>query len=109
MTSNADIGAMDTLVTLQSCTITTNERGAKDKTYADYRRVWGKIERSVDEQVSMGNLEAGNVIYLTIYKVAALDTRWQVVIAGTPWQITAIDNLERMSPLCRLTLQSIKR
>jgi head-tail adaptor len=109
MTGNADIGNMDTLVTLQSCTITRNEQGAKVKTYADFRKVWAKIDLSVDEQVSLGNLEAGHVIYLTIYKVPELDTRWRVVIKDEPWQITAIDAGDRISPIYRLTLQSISR
>lgn len=109
MTTNADIGNMDTLVTLQSCVITLNDIGQKVKTYADFRKVWAKIDHSVDEQVSLGNLEAGHVIYLTIYKVPELDTRWRVVIKGDPWQITAIDSIERISPIYRLTLQAISK
>lgn len=109
MMNNAEIGNMDTLVTLQSCTITRNDQGAKVKTYATYGKVWAKIDHSVDEQVSYGNLEAGNVIYLTIYKVKGLDTRWRVLIDGIAWGITAIDSLERLSPIYRLTLTAISR
>ena len=109
MTTNDVIGRMDTLVMLQSCTITLNDMGAKVKTYSDYRPVWGKIDYSVDEQVAFGNLEAGHSISLTIYKVPSLDTRWRVVIKGEPWEITAIDTIDRLSPVCRLTRQSIKR
>ncbi|MBO4657949.1 MAG: phage head closure protein [Bacteroidales bacterium] len=109
MTSNADIGAMDTLVTLQSCTITRNDQGAKDKTYADFRKVWAKIDHSVDEQVAYRNLEAGHVIYLTIYKVKELDTRWRVIIDGDAWQISAIDDMDRLSPVYRLTLEAINK
>lgn len=107
--TNADIGAMDTKVTLQSCVITRNEQGAKVETYAEYRKVWAKIDHSVDEQVAFDNLEAGHVIYLTIYKVAALTTRWRVIIDDAPWQITAIDTLDRLSPICKLTLQAISK
>lgn len=109
MTANTDIGLMDTLVTLQSCVITRNNQGAKVPVYTDFRRVWAKIDYSVDEQVSNGNLEAGHVIYLTIYKVKELDTRWRVIIDDAPWGITAIDGIDRISPICRLTLQAIKR
>jgi head-tail adaptor len=109
MTGNGDIGNMDTLVLLQSCTITRNEQGAKVKTYADFRRVWAKVDHTVDEQVSLGNLEAANVIYLTIYKVPQLDTRWRVVIGEDAWEITAIDSLDRLSPVYRLTLRSISK
>ena len=109
MISNADIGNMDTLVMLQTCAITRNEQGAKVKTFSDYCQVWAKVDHSVDEQVSNGNLEAGHVIYLTIYKIGGLSTRWRVVIAGEPWEITAIDSKDRMSPVCQLTLQAIAR
>ncbi len=109
MMTNADIGNMDTLVMLQSCVITRNDQGAKVKTYANFRKVWAKIDHSVDEQVSLGNLEAGHVIYLTIYKVPELDTRWRVLIGEDAWQITAIDSLDRLSPVYRLTLQSISK
>jgi len=109
MTTNADIGNMDKLVTLQSCEITRNAQAAKVKTYADFRKVWAKIDYSVDEQVSYGNLEASNVIYLTIYKVKELDTRWRVLIDGVAWEITAIDTIGRLSTVCRLTLNSIKK
>lgn len=109
MTTNTDIGNMDTLVTLQTCVITRNEQGAKVKSYADFRKVWAKIDHNADEQVAYGNLESGNVIYLTIYKVPQLDTRWRVVINNVPWEITSIDTIDRLSTVCRLTLQSIKK
>lgn len=100
---------MDTLVMLQSCVITLNDIGAKVKTYADFRKVWAKVDHSVDEQVAFGNLEAGHVIYATIYKVPQMDTRWRVIIGDDAFQITAIDSIERMSPLCKLTLQAIAK
>jgi hypothetical protein len=81
----------------------------KVKTYADFRRVWAKVDHTVDEQVSLGNLEAANVIYLTIYKVPQLDTRWRVIIGEDAWEITAIDSLDRLSPVYRLTLRSISK
>lgn len=109
MTTNADIGNMDKLVTLQACVITRNAQGAKVKTYADFRKVWAKIDYSADEQVAYGNLEAGNVIYLTIYKVRELDTRWRVLIDNVAWEISSIDTIERLSAVCRLTLNSIKK
>jgi head-tail adaptor len=109
MMQNADIGAMDTLVELQSCTITLNDKGAKVKTYTFFRKVWAKVDRNIDEQVAMGNLEAGQLIYLTIYKIAALDTRWRVMVDGTPFEIKTIDPIDRLSPLCRLTIQTIQR
>jgi SPP1 family predicted phage head-tail adaptor len=109
MTTNADIGAMDTLVTLQSCVIVRNNQGAKVDHFTDFRKVWAKVDHSVDEQVAFDNLEAGHVIYLTIYKVPELTTRWRVIIDDAPWQITAIDTLDRLSPICRLTVQAISK
>lgn len=109
MMQNGDIGNMDKLVTLCSCTITRNEQGAKVKTYTPFRKVWAKVALSVDEQVAMGNLEAGHVITMTIYKVPQMDTRWVVDIDGDQWQITSIDSMERLSPLCKLTLEAIRK
>lgn len=107
MTTNADIGYMDTKVMLKSCVITRNEQGAKVKTYTDFREVWAKIDHSIDEQVSYGNLEAGELITLTIYKVPELTTRWRVGIDGADWEISSIDSIDRLSPICKLTLHSL--
>lgn len=101
------IGEMDTLVTLQSCVMTRGSQGQKQFSFADYRDVWARVERNVDEQVGDGNLEAGHTATLLIYKVPALDTRWRVVLEGKPWGITAIDPISRLSPVCNLTIQSI--
>ena len=105
--ADALIGEMDTLVTLQSCRITRGNQGQKVMTFTDYRDVWARVERTVDESVGDGNLEAGHTATLMIYKVQNLDTRWRVVIGGKPFGITAIDPISRLSPLCNLTVQAI--
>lgn len=42
------------------------------------------------------------------YKVAALTTRWRVVLDGKTYAITAIDPISRVSPLCELTLNIVE-
>ena len=101
------IGEMDTLVTLQSCEISRGSQGQKVATYTDFRQVWARVDRSVDEQVGDGNLEAGHSAILLVYKVPGLDTRWRVILEGKPFGITAIDPISRLSPLCNLTVQAI--
>lgn len=101
------IGDMDTLVTLQSCEITRGSKGQKISSYTDYRQVWARVERTVDEQVGDGNLESGHSAVLQIYKVPAMDTRWRALIAGKPFGITAIDPISRLSPVCNVTVQAI--
>ena len=57
--------------------------------------------------MNTGNLEEGEFIQLTIYKVPQLTTRWQVKIEGVSYEITAIDPISRLSPLCILTIHAL--
>lgn len=102
-----DFGALDTLVTLQTCTISQGSQGQKIFTYTDFRKVFAKVERQVDEMVSNANLEAGQIIQLTIHKVPSLTSRWRVIVDGKPYGITAIDTIDRFAPLCVLSLSAI--
>jgi len=102
-----EIGELDTLVTLQECTITRNERGAKVYSWEDFRDVYAKVDRSVDETVTNENLESGHLMSLTIYKVPELTTRWRVILEDVPYSIESISNPERFSPLYTLTIRAI--
>lgn len=102
-----DFGALDTLVTLQSCAITTGTQGQKKFTYTTFRKVFAKVDRQVDEMVGNDNLEAGQNIELTIHKVSSLTTRWRVIVDGKPFAITSIDTIDRFAPLCVLSLRAI--
>ena len=107
MENRINIGELDTKVLLRSCVITYGAQGAKKYTFQDYAEVFAKVDRNVSESVTNTNLEEGVDITLTIYKVAALTTRWRVVVEGKAYEITGIDPISRVSPLCHLTLHAV--
>lgn len=107
MDSHVNIGTLDTLVTVQKCVISYGSEGGKTYTFTDFRDVYGNVDRRISEQVSIGNLEDGDYIALTIYKIPELTTRWRVKIDGQAYEITAIDLIERISPFCTLTLHAV--
>ena len=100
-------GDLDTLVTIKSCTITNDAEGGKKYTFTKFRDVYANVDRNISEQVSIGNLEGGDYIVLTIYKIPELNSTWQVVVAGQKYEITAIDLGDRLSPFCTLTLHAV--
>ena len=108
MENRINIGELDTKVLLRSCAITYGAQGAKKYTFQDYAEVFAKVDRNVSESVTNTNLEQGVDITLTIYKVAALTTRWRVVVEGKAYEITGIDPISRVSPLCHLTLSIVE-
>ena len=107
MEEHVNIGGLDTLVTLRAVTIGRSKDGSKTNIFRDHGDVFAHIERRIDEQVNTGNLEEGEFIQLTIYKVPQLTTRWQVKIEGVSYGITAIDPISRLSPLCILTIHAL--
>ena len=80
MENNINIGELDTLVTLQKGEVTTGAQGNKRLEFSEHSRVWAKVERNINEMVANSNLEEGNVIELTIYKVRDLDRNWRVIV-----------------------------
>lgn len=100
-------GSLDTLVTVNRCTITNDAEGGKAYTFSKFRDVYANVDRRVSEQVSIGNLEGSDYVELTIYKIPELDTTWQVVVSGQKYEITDIDLQERLSPFCTLTLHAV--
>ena len=108
MENRINIGELDTKVLLRSCEITYGDQGAKKYTFQDYAEVFAKVDRDVSESVTNTNLEQGVDITLTIYKVAALTTRWRVVLDGKAYEVTGIDPISRVSPLCHLTLSIVE-
>ena len=107
MENNINIGELDTLVTLQKGEVTTGAQGNKRLEFSEHSRVWAKVERNINEMVANSNLEEGNVIELTIYKVRDLDRNWRVIVDGLPYEITSISHISRVSPLCVLSLKGI--
>lgn len=107
MANEVNIGTLDTLVTLRTVVESQSAEGAKKYSFADFRNVYGNVDRRVNEQVNTGNLEEGDFVALTIYKVPELTTRWQVKIDGLSYEITAIDPIDRLSPFCILTLHAL--
>ena len=107
MEEKFNLGTLDTLVTLYECVISRSAEGAKGYTFVEHSKVYANVDRRVDEQVSIGNLEEGQYINLTLYKIASLTTRWRVKVEGRNYEVTAIDPISRISPLCTLSLHSI--
>lgn len=107
MENRVNIGELDTLVTVQSVVITTGQQGNKKMSFSTHSTVWAKVERNINEMVGNGNLEEGNTIELTAYKIPGLTVRWRVIVEGVTYEITAIDPISRVSPLNILTLSAI--
>lgn len=107
MENRINLGELDTLVTIKSCTITTGSQGEKKFSFSTYGDVYAKLDRNVSEIVANTNLEEGKYVLLTIYKIRQLDTTWQVVVNGLSYEITGIDPVSRISPVCTLTLHAL--
>ena len=107
MENKFNIGTLDTLVTIQKCVITSGEEGGKQYTFTDYANVYANVDLRANEQVSEGNLEQGEFINMTIYKISDLTTRWRVKYDGNLYEITGIDLIDRISPVCTLALHYI--
>ena len=107
MENRINIGELDTLVTVRSCTITTGSQGEKEFSFSDFRDVYAKVDLNVSEFITNTNLEEGQYIQLTIHKIPELTTRWQVIVRGVTYEITGIDPVSRVSPLCVLTLHAV--
>lgn len=105
--NRVNIGELDTKVTFRACTISRGASGEKVRTVTTYGDAFARVDRLVSEVIGDDNLEAGQTLTLTTYKVPGLTTRWQVVIAGKLYEITGIDAMERMSPFFSLTLHAI--
>ena len=107
MADGVNIGTLDTLVTIQEYTVTRSSQGAKSYTPGRSWSVYGNVDLSINEQVSIGNLEEGQYINLTIYKIPALTTRWQVTVEGRHYEITGINPIDRLSNFCVLSLHAL--
>lgn len=107
MENSINIGELDTLVTIQEATLMQGAQGNKKTVFVEHSKVWAKVERNINEMVNNGNLEEGNSLEITCYKIPALTTRWRVIVDGIPYEITAVDPVSRYSPLNVLSLRAI--
>lgn len=105
---NWGIGDFDTRVRLQRCRITAGDNGEKIYNWQCVSDVFAKVERDIDEVVDNGNLEQGQALTLTMWKVHGLTTRWRVIVGGVPCSIEGIDPVSRLSPVCRLSVRTIE-
>ena len=101
------IGDFDTLVTIRERTISTGTQAQKTYTWTVHSHVWAKVVRNFSEMVDNGNLEDGRSLEVHIYKIPGLDTRWQVIVDGKPYEIRHVDMISRISPVCTLSLFAI--
>ena len=107
MENKINIGEFDTLVTIREKVITTGDQGQKTYTWVTHSQVYAKVVRRIAEMVDYGNLEDGRSLEINIYKIPGLDTRWQVVVDGKPYEIRNVDLISRISPVCTLSLFAI--
>ena len=106
-TKTINPGEFDTKVKIQSVTAGRGTQGQRTVSYVDHSTPFAKIERGVDETVQDGNLEASQNLTLTGYKIAAMTTRWRVLVDSKPYEVRSIDPIDRMSPYFILTLHAI--
>ena len=107
MENRINVGEFDTLVTIRKRVTTLGDQGQKTATWQEHSKVWAKVVRRISEMVDYGNLEDGRSLEVHIYKIPCLDTRWQVVVDGKPYEIRSVDQISRISPVCVLSLFSI--
>ena len=104
-----NIGEMDTLVTVQSVTQTIGNRGQKTFTRQTVGRVYARLEWQVDETPENNNLEELRTVEVAMYKIPGMNTRWQLLIDGDPFDIVAIDPIDRWSKICILTCRTAQQ
>lgn len=107
MENRINIGELDTKVEVLSCVISLDGEGAKTYTFTQHSQPFAKVERRLDEAVANYNLDEGDSVELTMYKIASLDTSWRVKIGSRTYEIVAIDQISRVSPLCIISLKGI--
>ncbi len=109
MEGYADIGEMDTLITVQSVTQTIGDRGQKKVVFAKHADVYAKLTRRTNEMVDDGNLESAEVIDVLMYKIPSLTARWRLLISDVPYEIISIDPISRLSNLNIVTVRTIQK
>ena len=107
MENKINIGEFDTLVGLYSVVKTKGSQGEIVSTFTEHSRVYARISTNVGEYVVNENLEQSVDLRIAIYKVKGLDTRWRVEVAEHMYEVTAIDPVSRVSPVCELSLHAI--
>lgn len=107
MENNFNIGELDTLVTVFRAEQEQGAQGNKKTLFQVHSQVWANVERNINEMVSNGNLEEGNMIELTCYKIPGLTVRWRIELEGVSYEITAINPVSRYSALNVLSLRAI--
>lgn len=107
MENSINIGQLDEMVTVQRCIQSQGTQGQKQFTWENHSRVWAKIVRNIDEMVGSGNLEEGNSLEVTIYKIQDLTSRWRIVVDNIPYEIVSINPVSRVSPLNVISLRAI--
>ena len=109
MENRINIGELDTRITVLQYTETRGDEGELIKTWVDHSKPYARVERETSEQISMGNLEERQVLTVTMYKIQEMTTRWRLVVDGQPYEISDIDPVSRISPLCHVTVHAIDR
>ena len=67
-----------------------------------------RFKRLVTSKVVKGGVSGDwNALVGAFNKVKGLTTRWRVVVEERSYEITGIDPISRVSPLCHLTLHAV--
>lgn len=109
MENKLNIGELDTKITVQAFTETRGSEGEVVKTWTDHSTPFAKVERQTTELVNSENLEEREVLTVTMYKIASLTTRWRIKVGSQAYEISEIDPVSRISPLCILTVHAIDK
>lgn len=109
MQNAINIGELDTRIVVDRYVETRGDESQLVKTWVEHSRPFAKVARQTSEMVSSGNLEEREILNVTIYKIPELNTRWRIKVEGQPYEISDIDHISRISPLCILTVHSIDR
>jgi len=107
MENKINIGELDTKIVVQVPVSTRGTEGQLKKAWTDTYTPFAKVERRTSETVSEGNLEESQTLTVTMYKISGLNTRWRIKVGTQPYEISDIDPVSRISPLCILTVHAI--
>lgn len=108
MENRINIGELDTLVGVYSCTIVQGSQGDQSYTLTHHSDVFAKVSRDFNEAIGDGNYNEEQTVTLTIYKISGMTTRWQIEISDKMYEIRSINPISRISPLAELTLHNIE-
>jgi len=109
---NVTIGDLRTRITLQTPTLTKDVGGAQSPAYVNVATnptVWAQwINDHGQEAVSSEAKTFGQRATVRLRHRADIETTWQVLKAGAPWQILSIDFVQNKQRWVELRVERVK-